>query len=372
MSKALIQSAAGSVTSGTIITVTMSAVPTPGNALLLATANNGGTVVSVTQTNVTWTVGRAGGSTEDIELWVGTVSTSPGSVITITQPTARGVAIVEEWSGLASSSLVDQTAQASGSGVTISSGSITPSVSSDLIFGASIAFGSPGAPSGGYTADPLSPALSASFALSVGWLDQTAAAGTSTTWTIGSTTWDGIIMSIKAGASTSSGGGGTTGSTPTTNWSFPLDPIVYPAIAAYVAGESLALTPSMASVSVAVATTLAAYGWGNPYRTLLWVRDALNRYDSGVLPGDFAGRSISSPSMTVSGLLASKSYTIETWNTYGTGGLVSTQTVSSNSSGVLTFTAATITRDAAYKIYTPLVGVNTNHRFYRRHALLSR
>ena len=145
--------------------------------------------------------------------------------------------------------------------------------------------------------------------------------------------------------------GRTSGTQSGIAWSFPLDNVVFPALSAFLAGETFALTPTPAKISLSTATTLVGYGWGNVNRALLWVRDALNTYSSGVLPGDMAARTIATPTLTVSALSATHQYTVETWSTYGAGGLVSTQILQSNSSGVLSIPVATITRDAAYKVY---------------------
>lgn len=115
-----VNQAVGTWTTGTTIPVTVAA-PTSGNFVLAGAGLGGGafTVSSETQTNVAWNAAAdiTKNVSRDLELWSGIANASAGTTAT-TNLSATGNANssvnASEWSGVATSGALDQTASASG------------------------------------------------------------------------------------------------------------------------------------------------------------------------------------------------------------------------------------------------------------------
>ena len=128
--------------------------PTKGNYLILTYTSFSSiaarTITSITQTNVSWTATNAvvsAGNYGRSEIWIGAVSASAGTSITVNLSGVfgaggggGGVVNICEYSGLAGT--VDQYKTASGSGVTSSSTGTTSSTTStnELLIGCTGAF----------------------------------------------------------------------------------------------------------------------------------------------------------------------------------------------------------------------------------------
>ncbi len=85
--------------------LTLAAAPTASNFLVLVSQHgDAGTISSITQTNVSWALLKkfTQGTTPTIEIWLGTVSASAGTGITVAYSTTNySQYLVSEWSGLA-------------------------------------------------------------------------------------------------------------------------------------------------------------------------------------------------------------------------------------------------------------------------------
>ena len=85
----------------TSLTVTMGATPTIGNIIVLASVCNGtADLTSVTQTNVTWTKMKSGGTPDaatKINIWIGKVAASASTTVTIARPGANAMWSVVEY-----------------------------------------------------------------------------------------------------------------------------------------------------------------------------------------------------------------------------------------------------------------------------------
>ena len=85
----------------TSLTVTMGATPTIGNIIVLASVCNGtADLTSVTQTNVTWTKMKSGGTPDaatKINIWIGKVAASASTTVTIVRPGGNAMWSVVEY-----------------------------------------------------------------------------------------------------------------------------------------------------------------------------------------------------------------------------------------------------------------------------------
>lgn len=160
MATSLVQGPAKAQSSGASINVTMGSNPTNGNVLVAvvsigrATLN---TVTSITQTNVAWSYvtskSNVGTYTLNVEIWVGVVSASAGTGVTVNLSGSNNNAIADvcEWSG--DYSTVDVTASNSGtSAVTDTGTTAATSVADELwIGGVCSIYGPGGSPTNGFT-----------------------------------------------------------------------------------------------------------------------------------------------------------------------------------------------------------------------------
>ena len=214
--------ARGTSTSSSI-SVTMALTPIQGNLLIAVIgtfASSYATVSSITQTGVTWTglgnpQAQFEGATlnpyyEDCEIWVGVVGSSAQTSITINLAVNAdfgGIADVCEWSGLATSSFLDQVA----SNGNVSTGTTTPDTgqtpitnkASELAIGAIMVTGSltptQGSPTNGFTMlDGAYDGLYSSLAYLYNILSSTGQQQTSTTIPISPTWFAGCIATFKA------------------------------------------------------------------------------------------------------------------------------------------------------------------------------
>jgi hypothetical protein len=108
-------------------TVTLGSAPVNGNTLVAVIATRGaatGRVSSITQNNVTWSRATEAANTsgETTEIWYAPVGASAGTVLTIGQASLRSAAVVIEYSGVLTTAPLDQTANATGLGTALDTG----------------------------------------------------------------------------------------------------------------------------------------------------------------------------------------------------------------------------------------------------------
>ena len=111
----------------TSFVLTMSSTPINGNTLVavISTRNNAsGTVSSISQTGATWTRATQATNTNGTtsEIWYAPNVSSAGTTITINQASCRSAAVVLEYSNIALTSPLDQTASTTGNSTTASTG----------------------------------------------------------------------------------------------------------------------------------------------------------------------------------------------------------------------------------------------------------
>ena len=131
---------------------TLSNVPGNGNTLVAVIATRGASanqVASITQSGASWTRAvqavNANGTTT--EIWYAPGVQNAGTVVTITNSTAvRAAAVVLEYSGVLTTSALDQTASASGSGTAAVTGTTAPTTAQPEVW-----VGGVGLASSGYT-----------------------------------------------------------------------------------------------------------------------------------------------------------------------------------------------------------------------------
>ena len=187
---------------------------TTGDALVLVIADqsqNTSTVSGVTETGATWAKAQSTGSTADgdAEIWYAlNVPSSASKTITValTGITNVQIANVSEYSGVATTSALDQKTSNTGSGTgsaPVSAGSVTPSEGGELIV--SDAYLSNGtatqpAPSNGFTALTQSAGTSGNYKGYGAYLVDGASSSISTTWTgpnNGAYVWSAAVASFE-------------------------------------------------------------------------------------------------------------------------------------------------------------------------------
>jgi hypothetical protein len=84
------------------LALTLGSTPTNGNLLILVSGrDDNGTISSITQTNVTWTLVAKATAAPMVEVWKGVVSASPGTGITVAYSTTSfSQYVVTEWVGI--------------------------------------------------------------------------------------------------------------------------------------------------------------------------------------------------------------------------------------------------------------------------------
>ena len=164
----LVQGNAYGAKSGSTIPVTLSSTPTSGNVLIATICNNKEgpspvTVSSISQTGVTWTLQKAHYYywsspyvTFDCEIWLGVVGSGASKDITINlsgTPAYGAFADVCEWSGVATSDFLDQTAsnQNENSAQTDTGTTSTTTQANELWIGAVAACNTQSSPTNGFT-----------------------------------------------------------------------------------------------------------------------------------------------------------------------------------------------------------------------------
>ena len=121
----------------TSFTVTTTSTPTSGNVLIAVigtsrtTSGSVRTVSSITETNVAWSMQKSESYATttpevDVEIWLGVVSASASTTVTINLSGSPSGAVADicEYSGIATSSYLDQTAVNTNSGTTTDTGTI--------------------------------------------------------------------------------------------------------------------------------------------------------------------------------------------------------------------------------------------------------
>jgi len=110
-------------------TVTLTQTPVAGDVLILLSNGNttGVNVTGVTETNVVWNSGYSTNINRSQDLWYGVVTAGAGTSISVnTNASANFIYNVSEWSGLLTTSGVDQHAGNTGTSSTFSTASLTP------------------------------------------------------------------------------------------------------------------------------------------------------------------------------------------------------------------------------------------------------
>jgi len=202
-----VQGNARGTTTGSSIAVTMASTPISGNVLVavIGTYRSGSVAIvnSITQTGVTWTkqISKAVGTTLNIEIWLGVVSSGASKNITITlnqAATYGAVADVCEYSGVATSNFLDKTATNSGSSKYPDTGTTaTTTMANELWIGGTVPTEPQSSPTNGFTL--LDGALY-NTTMSVGYLEKiVSSTGTahSSTTTADSVSWGGCIATFK-------------------------------------------------------------------------------------------------------------------------------------------------------------------------------
>lgn len=190
-----IQKKDASLASAASMPITLDALPSSGNTLLVAVGGNGGFLSGVSGGGViSWAHSVRTGTFDDCELWYGVVGPTPSANVLITPPSAeRIVSKTEEWFGQLTP---DQSHSATATSTTIDPGSITPTTNGQLVMAVGVAFQTISAgPTNGFTDEGT--VASASFSMGVASLLQTSAAAADTAWTIPSSGWDAGITSFK-------------------------------------------------------------------------------------------------------------------------------------------------------------------------------
>lgn len=111
-----IQTAKSTVVSGTNCTITLGSSPTDGNFIALAVGKNTALFpTSVTQTGATWVQATSAGSGPSTQIWYAENVSGAGTTIDVSFTAAlTGVCIATEYSGIALTGSLDQTATATG------------------------------------------------------------------------------------------------------------------------------------------------------------------------------------------------------------------------------------------------------------------
>jgi hypothetical protein len=202
----LVQQAANNSTiATTTVTVTPGSADVTGHSLVVMTdaQTNGDLISSIAGGGVTtWhlAIDQAGASANS-DIWYGTVSSGGSTPITVTMAKNATVDLVQvsEWSAAL---VLDQTAAAgAGSGTAISAGSITTTSPGELVISTGDVPGgniTQPAPSNSYTQMTQKSVLLLFYDGYAGYLLQTAAGATSTTWTApASGHWAAVIASFS-------------------------------------------------------------------------------------------------------------------------------------------------------------------------------
>ena len=123
--------------STTALGVTLGSTPTVGNTLIAFIGNTSARTVTLSQTNVTWTkVTNFINGSAALDVWIGTISASAGTTVTITGSGASWLgANVTEWTGLTGT--VVQSHITSGTGSVQSTKQFLPT-SGNLVVGLSV------------------------------------------------------------------------------------------------------------------------------------------------------------------------------------------------------------------------------------------
>lgn len=190
-----IQGGSAASASTTALTPAFPANPRIGNTLICQVVSNNSGVTSITGGGATWVVDVNAGTTNDIELWRGVVTGTPGTVITINTPAARIIARIHEWPGLL---LLDQTSIGFGTGTTLDPGPVTPLYPFEVVFGHCVVFQTMFAGIGGGFSD-FGNANSATFYMGSGYLEETAIAAADPSWTCTPAGgWDAVSASYRS------------------------------------------------------------------------------------------------------------------------------------------------------------------------------
>ena len=192
------------------VPLTLPSSITSGDALVLSIADqssNGAVVSSVTETGATWTKATSTGSTGngDAEIWYAlNVPSNASTTITANLSASTNVQIanVSEWSGVATSGALDKTNNANTTTASISAGSVTPTVSGELIVSdAYLLHGNTTQPTPTNGFAPLSQSSGASgnYRGYAAYLVDGATSSISTTWTEpgGAGSWSAAIATFE-------------------------------------------------------------------------------------------------------------------------------------------------------------------------------
>ncbi|HYW01517.1 MAG TPA: hypothetical protein VE862_08610 [Candidatus Acidoferrum sp.] len=213
--------------SGATITVTLTSTPTNGNDLIAVISNEGSgqTVNGISETGVTqWAKvvsGKSGNNQAEVEIWKAENVQGASKTIIITlsgTPAYGGSADVLEYSGLATSSSTDQTANTSGAGTSSVTGTTpTTTNANELRLGGISSYGTAtSGPTNGFTLiDGSSTGTTGitSVLEKIVSSTGTASSGVSS----GGNWWAGTIATFEAASSTTTTSSTSTSSTTTTS-----------------------------------------------------------------------------------------------------------------------------------------------------------
>jgi hypothetical protein len=137
----LVQQVTNLAANATTVAATLTAAPTSGRVLVLIGGITSGSLATVTGGGATWTQAAGSFTNSNIEIWVG-VTDGSSSTVTISRP--GGVSTiwlsVSEWSGLATTNVIDAAAADDGTAVSATAGAIATTSAPDLVFFAASAF----------------------------------------------------------------------------------------------------------------------------------------------------------------------------------------------------------------------------------------
>lgn len=198
----LVQQKTAYAPSGSPLVATFDARPTAGDLLVMIGAANHGALADVSGGGATWSRATRSLDNANIEIWYG-VSDGSSAAVTITFP-SNPLSIwmaISEWSGMATSNLLDGASATSGTASPASAGTITTTTARDLVIFA-VADSAPstfGVPSQG----PWSAmeAMTSAAIVQDEWYTVVDAPGTSDPQvTETAHAWDAAIAALRAGS----------------------------------------------------------------------------------------------------------------------------------------------------------------------------
>ncbi len=193
----------GSTTGALTFTMVLGSLPTTGDTLIASISSDANETPSGGGVT-TWALADFGAAHTEVGVWYGVVDTTPNATVTVTRSSAViGVGTLSEWGAVLTPSPLDQHSPSAGTAsTTIATSSITPTQDAELVY-ATASYNGAANPSAGPT-NGLTGLTTASCGgatnrhVASGYVVQPTAAAVSSGWTIGTSTWDAVIVSFKA------------------------------------------------------------------------------------------------------------------------------------------------------------------------------